>query len=99
MTAFVAYLTGRCRLSKRQVSELLDEALGTPISVGGVCALEQDVSAALAAPVEEVRAAVRAQPVIYADESGWREDMKLAWLWVAVTNVAVVFRVARSRGA
>jgi transposase len=99
LTAFAAYLTGRCRLSKRQVSELFDEALGTPISTGGVCALEQDVSAALAAPVEEACAAARSQSVIHMDESGWREDKKLAWLWVAVTGVAIVFRVARSRGA
>lgn len=99
LTAFAAYLTGRCRLSKRQVSEMFDEALGTPISLGGVCALEQDVSAAVAEPVEEARVAVRSQPVINMDESGWREDKKLAWLWVAVTDIAIVFRVARSRGA
>lgn len=99
MTALAAYLTGRCRLSKRQVSELFEEALGTPISVGGVCALEQDVSAALAVPVEEAAAAMRQQPVVNLDETGWREDKNLAWLWVAVTGVAVVFRVARGRGA
>jgi transposase len=99
LTAFAAYLTGRCRLSKRQVVELFEEALSTPISVGGVCALEQDVSAALAVPVKEVAALVRRQPVVNVDETGWREDKKLAWLWVAVSGVAIIFRVARSRGA
>ena len=99
MTALAGYLAGRCRLSKRQVVEFFDEVLNTPISAGGVCAQEQDVSAALAAPYDEVACAVRSQPVVNADESGWREDKKRAWLWVAVTSVAVVFRVARGRGA
>jgi transposase len=99
MTALVALLTGRCRLSKRQVSEFFDEALNTPISIGAVCALEQDVSAALAVPVEEAAVAVRAQAVAHADETGWRENKKRAWLWVVVTGVAIVFRVARGRGA
>jgi transposase len=99
LSAFVAYLTGRCRLSKRQVVELCEDALGTPISLGAVCAVEQDVSEALAAPVEEALAAVRQQPVVHLDETGWREDKMRAWLWVAVTSVAIVFQVARSRGA
>ena len=99
LSAFVAYLTGRCRLSKRQVVELCEDALGTPISLGAVCAIEQDVSAALAAPVDEAAAAVRTQAVVHLDETGWREDKKLAWLWVVVTGVAVVFRVACTRGS
>lgn len=98
MSGVVAYLSGRCRLSKRQISELLDDLLGTPMSIGAVCAVEQDVSHALAAPVEEARVAVRNQPVAHLDETGWREDKLRAWLWVAVTAVATVFVIARSRG-
>lgn len=99
VAAYVAYLTGRCRLSKRQVVELFEEMFGTAISLGSVCSIEQDVAAALAAPVEEAREAVRQQTIIHADETGWREDKKKAWLWVAATSVAIVFKVARSRGA
>jgi transposase len=97
LAGIVAYLTGRCRLSKRQVAEVVQDLLGTPISTGAVCAVEQDVSHALAVPVEEARAAVRAQPVVHLDETGWREEKKRAWLWVAVTVAATVFVVARSR--
>jgi transposase len=98
LTGLVAYLSGFGRLSKRQVVELCQDAFGTPISLGAVCALEQDVAVALVAPVEEARAAVRRQAVVYMDETGWREDKKLAWLWVVVTSVAIVFQVARGRG-
>ncbi len=99
LSGVIAYLTGRCRLSKRQVVELCDDVLGVPISTGAVCAVEKDVSAALAAPVEEVRAVVREQPVVGADETGWREGKQKAWLWTAVTSVAIVFQIARSRGS
>lgn len=98
LSGVVAYLTGRCRLSKRQTVELAGDLLGTPISLGAVCAIEQDVSHALAAPVEAAREAVRSEPVVHLDETGWREDKKRAWLWVAVSTVATVFQVARSRG-
>jgi transposase len=98
LSGLVAYLTGRCRLSKRQVVELCEDALGVALSTGAVCAIEQDVSAALAAPVEEARAVVREQAVVHVDETGWREDKQKAWLWTAVTSVAVVFQIARSRG-
>lgn len=99
LSGFVAYLTGRCRLSKRQVVEFLADAMGTPMSLGAVCAVEQDVSAALAAPVEEARAAVRTQSVAHADETGWREEKQRAWLWTVVTAIAIVFTISRSRGA
>jgi transposase len=99
LSALVAYLTGRCHLSKRQVVELCEEAFDTPMSLGAVCALEQDVSAALAAPVEEARAAVRKQDVANMDETGWSEEKRRAWLWVAVTSVATVFCISRSRGS
>lgn len=98
LTGLVAYLTGFGRLSKRQVVELCQHAFATPISLGAVSALEQDVAAALAAPVEEARAAVRTQAVVHMDETGWREEKKRAWLWMTVTSVAIVFQVARSRG-
>jgi transposase len=99
LAAVTAYLTGRCRLSKRQASEILEEVFGTPMSTGAVCAVEQDVSVSLRTPVEEARKIVRQQPAVHLDETGWREDKKRAWLWVAVTSIATVFQVARSRGS
>lgn len=33
------------------------------------------------------------------DETGWREDKKRAWLWVAVTALTTVFVIRSSRGS
>jgi transposase len=63
-----------------------------------VCGLEQDVSQALAKPYAEVCEAIPQQTRINADETGWTEEKSKAWLWVACASVAILFRIARSRG-
>ena len=98
-SGIVAYLTGRCRLSKRQVSEILGDVFGVPMSTGAVCAVEQDVSAALAGPADEAREVAKRQEVAHLDETGWREEKRRAWLWTMVTPLVTVFTIARSRGA
>jgi transposase len=68
------------------------------ISLGSVAALEQQVSAAVAAPVAEAVAYVQQQPVVNADETGWREGTQRRWLWTAVTPLVSVFLVLATRG-
>jgi transposase len=97
LQATVAMLTGAYRLSKRQVETLMDDLFGIPLSAGEVCALEQQTSAVLAPVVEELRAYCHTQPA-NVDETGWRQEKRRAWLWVAVTLLATVFHIARSRG-
>ena len=99
LRALVALLSGRYRLSKRMTREMLGDVLGVELSLGSVCNVERQVSAALAAPVEEARDYVRQQNVVHADETGWREEKRRAWLWTAVTASVTVFTIARSRGA
>ncbi len=100
----VALCTSRYRMPKRTVQELLRDLFGVQVGLGSVPKMERFVSEAIAAPVEEARAAVREQPVVHQDETGWYEGphqgrKARAWLWVAVTAVVTVFRIARSRGA
>lgn len=97
LQATVALLTGAYRLSKRQVETLMHDLLGIPLSAGEVCALEQQTSAVLAPVVEELREYCHTQPA-NVDETGWRQEKRRAWLWVAVTALATVFHIDRSRG-
>jgi hypothetical protein len=99
VAATVAYLTGRCGVSQREAQEIL-RTLGHPeVSLGSIAALEQTVSAAVAAPVAEVQAAVQAQPVVNVDETSWQEQTQHCWLWVAVSAPLTVFLVRPSRGS
>ena len=99
LTATLSYLTGCHGASKRGVEEIAEVVFDAPVALGTVANLEQEVSAALAAPHEEAVAAVRAAAVKHADETSWKLRGKLCWLWAAATATAVAFVVAAGRGA
>jgi transposase len=75
------------------------DLFGMPMSLGTIANLEQATVQAVAAPVADAQASVRAQPVAHLDETGWREGHARAWLWVAVTAWVTVVTVRVSRGA
>ncbi len=95
--AALSVLTGAYRLSKRQVAQLCSDLLGLTISLGMIAKLERITADVLEHPVAELAEAVKTAEAANIDETGWRENGRKAWLWVVVTAVGVVFRVARSR--
>ena len=97
--ATVGYLTGRIGASQREVQEILATRYQTEVSVGGIGALEQAVSTALATPVKEAERYVQRQPVRNADETSWPEKGKRRWLWISVTPLVTIFRLLKTRGA
>lgn len=96
--AVVAYLRGRQGVSQRDAQEMLATVFHLGVSLGSIGALEQQVSAAVAAPVAEAQAYVQAQPVANVDETGWREGTQRRWLWVAVTALVSVVLLRPTRG-
>ncbi len=99
LQAMMAVCAGSYKLSKRMIEELVSDFFGVVVSLGSVCNLEQDTSEAIADPVAEAAAYVQTQPIVHADETGWMEAKKKAWLWMAVTTNVAVFLIRRSRGA
>ena len=97
--ARVGYLPGRIGARQREVQEIFAPMCQTDVRVGGIGALEQAGSAALAAPVAEAQTYVQRQPVRNADETSWREKTKRVWLWISVTPVVTLFRLLPTRGA
>jgi transposase len=98
LTAVIALLSGRYRLSRREVRQLLQDLWAVRVSLGAVVRQEQAQSAALAPIVEEARAAVPQALVVNMDETGWRQAQRRAWLWAVVTGELTVFWIDRSRG-
>jgi transposase len=99
LQAMVSVCSGAYRMSKRQIEELVEDFFGVPISLGSIANLEQATSEAVAAPVDEVARAVREEPVVHADETGWFEHSKRAWLWAAVTAHMALFLIRARRSA
>jgi transposase len=97
LQATMAYFTGRLGLSHRDCVEALSVLHSAEVSLGSVSAIQRQVSHALAAPVETAREFVRHQAVNHVDETGWREQSKLNWLWVNATRQVTAFRVAAKR--
>jgi len=99
LQATVALLTGRYRLSRREAEGFLQDILGIKLSLGSVCAIEQTISAAIEAPVEEIQKTAANAAVVNIDETGWQEGNRRAWLWSAVTPDLAIFHINYKRGA
>lgn len=92
-----ALLTGRFRMSRRDVQILLELVLGVRVSLGAVAAHEGLVSMALASPVEGAAVAIQSAPVVNADESTWKQNDKRAWIWCGNTPDLAVYRITPRR--
>jgi transposase len=97
LTAVIALLSGRYRLSRREVRQMLQDLWAVRVSLGAVVRQEQAQSAALAPVVEEARTVVQQAAVVNMDETGWRQAQQRAWLWTVVTAELTVFRIDRHR--
>src|SRR6266436_6155739 len=97
LTAVIALLSGRYRLSRREVRQLLQDLWAVRVSLGAVVRQEQAQSAALASVVAEAQAAVQQAAVVNMDETGWRQEQQRAWLWTVVTAELTVLWIDRSR--
>jgi transposase len=106
VVAIAAVLSGLYRMSERMCQTAFKDLFGIVMALGTVNRLRQEASKAIAAPVEEAAKYVKKQAIINSDETGFRQgnadglnsDKRKAWLWVAVTELVIVFRVTLSRG-
>jgi transposase len=99
LTATLSYFSGCHGISKRGIEEIAEAVFGAPVALGTVANLEQEVSAALAAPHHEALAAVRQAAVKHADETSWKLWGKLCWLWGAAATGVVAFVIHAKRSA
>ena len=67
LTALIAYLTVVCRLPRLVVQRLLEGVLQIPISLGSTQHAWEEASTAVAAPYQELQAALAHQPVLNGD--------------------------------
>jgi transposase len=95
--AIISYLTGRLGVSHRDTAEVLEVLHGLRMSPGGVSAMQQRVSRALAEPVAAAQQFVQQQQSQYVDETGWQQSGQQKWLWVNATRDVTVFKVLPGR--
>ncbi len=100
LMAFLGYLNVHLHLSARKVQELIETLLGPDghLSLGLLMKAGTRLSRAVEQPTADIAKAVQGSPAIWADETGWSSWGKKAWLWVAATTNATLFRLDASRG-
>lgn len=97
LQAGIALLSICNRVSRRDASELCGELFGAQVATGSVAAICRRASAALASPYAELREAVKDAPVLFVDETGWRNAGQKRTLWGAITDTYAAFHIAADR--
>ena len=97
--AVIGYLSGRMSLSQRDIAEGMAALYRVEMALGSIPVVQAAVSEALAKPVEAAQQYIQQQPTVNVDETGWRQENKRAWLWLAATPLVAIFLVMKTRGA
>jgi len=96
LVVFIVALTQRMRLSRARVQEFLHDWLGLELSTSTINQCVHEAGRAVEPVVEaEILQTVRDIDLIYADETSWKQDGQLLWLWVFTCATATLFIVGR----
>ena len=95
----VSVLREECRLPFRVIQSYLKWRFGLGLSVGQIVALTRGVAQRGREEYARLQEEIRASPVVYGDETGWREDGLGGYLWSFSTPKVRYFlhRWSRSR--
>jgi transposase len=99
--ATVAELVGVHGDSRRAVQDFFKSVFNIPISQGGIQNVLDRVSRAIAPHYEAIGETVRKAPVNHADETPWKRQGALNYLWLLCNNAVAYFMIhgKRSREA
>jgi transposase len=99
LVALTALLMGCFRQSKRRVAFFLEQVLGQPCSTGWVIKLQNQATAALAGPYQELADQLPSQEKLSIDESPTKQGPAKSWLWTCVAANFTVFTIRLTRAA
>lgn len=97
LVAFITLMVGHYHLSRRQTLGLLGSVMNIDLSLGSLHKHTLEASEAVADAVEEVAQAVKQQPVVHSDETGWKRQRGYRVLWTATTSLLAYFRIQTQR--
>jgi len=93
LSAVIGLFTGVYHLSRRSAVRLVGDVLGIDISLGAVSTIEERVSEAVKAPVDETWAKLDEAKVKHTDGTSWFQAGVMCSLWTIATSVATVFKI------
>lgn len=99
LVALTALLMGCFKQSKRRVAMFLEQVLNQPCSPGWVVKLQNQATAALTPPYQELADQLPTERVLGIDESPTKQARIKSWLWTFVAGTYTVFALRTTRAA
>ncbi len=96
--ALAAVLNKQFGLSFGKVAALFRERFSLQITRGGLVHALHRAARQGQPSYAALRATIRGSPAVSPDETGWRVDAMLAWLWAFVTGDTTVYAIQSGRG-
>ena len=93
LVALIVCLSLRMRMSRPRIQEFLKDWVGISLSVGVINQSITEGGRATEPLEEELIAEIKQSELLYADETGWKENGRLCWLWVLVTSKVTLFLI------
>jgi transposase len=96
--ALAVLLNKRFGLPYGKIAALLRDRFALTVTRGGLVHAVHRAARQAQPTYEALCATVRASPVVTADETSWRVDADLQWLWAFVTPETTVYAIQPGRG-
>ncbi len=81
-----------------KIATLFRERFGLTITPGGLVHAIRRAAQCAAPTYDALRAQIRGSPVVTPDETGWKVNAQLQWLWAAATPDTTVYAIQPGRG-
>lgn len=85
-------------ISINRTHEILSGVFGVSISTGTISQMIADCAVSVSPAVQEIKEAVKVEPLIHSDETGVKVNGKMAWAHVASTDKFTYIDVQENRG-
>ncbi len=93
LVSLIVCLSLRMRMSRPRIQEFLKDWLQIYLSVGTINQAISEGGRAVEPVEEQLLTEIKQSELLYADETGWKENGRLVWLWVLITNSVTLFLI------
>lgn len=95
LSSLIICLSMRMRLSRTRIQEFLADWLGISLSTGCINQCITEGGRATAPLEDEIIEAIQQSGLLFVDETGWKENGHLVWLWVLRTATVTLYIIGR----
>lgn len=97
--AVATHLRYNLQIPYRKVQHILQDLFGMPLAPASAMAFDRQATALGRPLYEQLRAALKSLPVVYADETAWREDGRSGYVWYGGNQDLAVYRITDNRSS